>query len=139
MSIDPNSSDTTASDSDKIVAWYTLQGINNLTLLKNEYIKSSNSNTETPDSSNNADYILPQSSSSLLNESDLKNLSKETLALARNEIYARHGYIFSTEPFKSYFSAKKWYTPNPSFTGGNGQLNAVENKNIELIKKLESE
>ncbi|WP_241428102.1 YARHG domain-containing protein [Clostridium sp. DJ247] len=33
-------------------------------------------------------------------------LSKEELALVRNEIFARHGYVFQTDPYKSYFNGK---------------------------------
>ena len=37
------------------------------------------------------DYILPDSSSRILSDSEVSGLSKEELRLARNEIFARHG------------------------------------------------
>jgi hypothetical protein len=88
------------------------------------------------DSSN--DFIFPNSSVEVLKDYQLAALSKENLALARNEIFARHGYIFKTEPFKSYFPKKSWYKPNPSFTGNYAELNEIERYNVDLIKKYES-
>lgn len=42
--------------------------------------------------------------------------NEEILPYIRNEVYARHGYIFQTEPYKSYFESKTWYSPNPNFS-----------------------
>ena len=55
----------------------------------------------------------------------------------RNEIYARHGYIFTTEPYKSYFNSKSWYTPDPSFKGDDKELNEYELENVRTIKSVE--
>lgn len=77
--------------------------------MKNEYIKNNNcsSNNSIPDNNSyNEDFILPQRSYRLLTDDDVRYLSNTDLALARNEIYARHGYIFVMEPFKSYFPSK---------------------------------
>lgn len=82
-----------------------------------------------------SDFIFPNSSHVKLTDFDLKPLTKEYLALARNEIFARHGYVFQTEPYKSYFRNKTWYKPNPSFK--EGELNEIEVYNIQLIIKHE--
>ena len=66
--------------------------------------------------------------------SDLQDLSNHALYLARNEIFARHGFPFETEELKAYFSAKPWYSPN---AGGASALNAVELANAELILDIE--
>ncbi|CUP79286.1 hypothetical protein BH721_02045 [Clostridium baratii] len=84
-------------------------------------------------------YLAPDSDSAYLTEKELKGFSKNDLALMRNEIYARHGYIFRTEPFVSYFNSKSWYTKNPSFKGDNKELNKYELYNVNLLKKLEDE
>lgn len=84
-------------------------------------------------------YLAPDSDSAYLTENELKGFSKNDLALMRNEIYARHGYIFRTEPFVSYFNSKSWYTKNPSFKGDNKELNKYELYNVNLLKKLEDE
>ncbi|MEK6263439.1 MAG: YARHG domain-containing protein [Clostridium sp.] len=88
-------------------------------------------------SDGDANYIFTKSSSEKLLESVLATLSKENLALARNEIYARHGYVFKSQPLNSYFDSKTWYKPNTSFKGLNGDFNAVESYNINLITKHE--
>jgi uncharacterized membrane protein YvbJ len=84
-----------------------------------------------------ANYIFTKSTSEKLLKSDLATLSKEKLALARNEIYARHGYIFKSETINSYFDSKSWYKPTTSFRGLRGDFNAVESYNIDLITKQE--
>lgn len=83
------------------------------------------------------DYILSNSASKKLLDSDLSSLSKEELVLARNEIFARHGYVFQTEPYKSYFKGKSWYKPNSNFKGNDEELSKIERYNIELILKYE--
>jgi uncharacterized membrane protein YvbJ len=82
-------------------------------------------------------YIFPKSGSEKLLDSDVSILTKDNLTLAKNEIYARHGFAFKTEPFKSYFNSKSWYKINTSFKGINEELNAAELYNIQLILKYE--
>jgi hypothetical protein len=82
-------------------------------------------------------YILPDSSARYLTDSDIASLSKEQLALARNEIFARHGYVFTSQKYKDYFSSKSWYVPNPDFSGDVAGLNSYEQKNVALIQKAE--
>ncbi len=38
------------------------------------------------------------------------------LTILRNEIYAMHGYVFSTEWIAEYFQSQNWYFPDPDFT-----------------------
>lgn len=80
--------------------------------------------------------IFPQASDKLLTADDVNNLSGWDLKIMRNEIYARHGYIFKTEEMKSYFSYEKWYVPK--YEKVDDMLTDVEKKNIELIKRYES-
>lgn len=84
-------------------------------------------------------YILPKSGSEKLLDSDVSILPKENLALARNEIFARHGFVFKDERFKSYFATKSWYKPNPNFKDNDGELNNIEIYNVELISKYENQ
>jgi len=83
-------------------------------------------------------YIFPKSGSMELLDSDVSTLIKPNLTLARNEIFARHGFIFKTEPFKSYFNNKSWYKQNPTFKGSDEELNAAEIYNVQLILKYEN-
>ncbi|MBP1745016.1 MAG: domain/zinc-ribbon domain [Firmicutes bacterium] len=85
-----------------------------------------------------ASYILPDSSTRYLAESEISSLSKEQLALARNEIFARHGYLFQTQKYADYFNSKSWYVQNPNFSGDLEELNAYEQYNINLIQKAEA-
>jgi len=78
---------------------------------------------------------FPQASERLLTASDLKNLSKNDLKIMRNEIFARHGYIFQTEAMKTYFQNQSWYMPKDSNV--NSQLTNIEQKNIVLIQRYE--
>ena len=43
---------------------------------------------------------------------DLEGLSDRELKLARNEIYARKGYIFNDLEMAEYFGKKEWYRPS---------------------------
>ncbi len=52
----------------------------------------------------------------------------------RNEIYARHGYIFKTPDMKRYFAAQPWYRPR--FDNVDNQLTDLEKFNLLLIRKL---
>ena len=86
------------------------------------------------------EYILQNSSSRKLTKNDLKNLSKKQLRLARNEIYARHGRIFEDIELQNYFESQSWYEgtiPAEEFFDSE-ELNAIERKNILLIKKYEN-
>ncbi len=77
-------------------------------------------------------YILPNSNKVLLLEKDLYELSTSTLDYARNEIFARHGYIFKNENYKEYFSNKPWYKENSNFK--ESLLSEIEKKNAEFIR-----
>lgn len=86
----------------------------------------------------NGKYIIRDSSTRYLTEDEVKNLSKSTLALARNEIRARNGYVFPDKPdsivFKEYFESQPWYIPNPYF---NSPFNEYEKANVDLIRQVE--
>jgi hypothetical protein len=56
-----------------------------------------------------AGYVISGSSSLLLNEYDLEDLSELELTVARNEIFARHGKLFDTPELQVYFDLQPWY------------------------------
>lgn len=93
--------------------------------------KSSASSTGTP-----GDY--PEGSDELLSEDDLDGYSAEELKIIRNEIYARHGYIFQAADLIEHFSGESWYDgTNASATAVYNTFSEIEKKNVELIKALE--
>ncbi len=71
----------------------------------------------------------------LLSRDDLVNFSKLELKMLRNEIYARHGYIFKTKDMVDYFSSQNWYQPR--YTDVSAMLSDIELSNIKLIKSME--
>lgn len=85
------------------------------------------------------DFIFEDSDSRYLKASDLKKLSKKKLRLARNELYARHGYIFEDEELSEYFSDKDWYagTINGDDFSDKDIFNKYEIANRNLILKYE--
>lgn len=54
-------------------------------------------------------YLLSDSDMTKIAYYDVSSWDKELLALARNEIYARHGYSFQKEDYKQIFGMKAWY------------------------------
>ena len=86
------------------------------------------------------DFIIKDSGTRLLTESDIAGLSKEELALARNEIFARHGRPFSTAKYKEYFEQKSWYTINPDYNidDDKSHLNDIESKNVDFLLRYEN-
>lgn len=98
---------------------------------------SSNANENSDGNSTAGKYsIYPQASERLLNREDVENLSGWELKIMRNEIFARHGYIFKTEEMRNYFKYESWYVP--VHDNVDNMLTDVEKKNIELIKRYES-
>ena len=86
----------------------------------------------------NDDYIIPDSSTRYLTNSDLNPLSEWEIRIARNEIYARHGRIFKSEEIASYFASKSWYIPSiPPEQFDNSYLNAIEIENLKFITNYE--
>jgi hypothetical protein len=86
-------------------------------------------------STRSSDYIISYSSNCKLSYADISGLSKYEISIARNEIYARHGYVFTTKQYKNYFNAKWWYKPNKHFS--ERWLSSTENYNIAFLLKVE--
>lgn len=104
-----------------------------------ENSEDSNEETLRQDESENDGYILPDSDKRTLSKEDLENLDEETLMLARNEIYARHGRMFKDEAIQSYFNSKTWYegTILPEEFPEDA-LSEIEHKNAEYILDYEN-
>jgi len=83
----------------------------------------------------NADeYILPESSIRFLSPDEVRALSPEQMRIARNEIFARHGYEFQSEDLREYFSSKSWYHPGQDYDG----QNRFEECNAYMISVIEN-
>jgi hypothetical protein len=84
---------------------------------------------------NTPNGIFPEASQRKLTDLEIMNLSKRELKIMRNEIFARHGYIFKTNDMSEYFGGQHWYAPR--FNDVTDKLSKIEKENIQLIKKYE--
>lgn len=80
-------------------------------------------------------YLFP-SDRMYIKDEHLDSLTREEIALIRNEVFARHGYIFQKEPYKSYFSSMPWYIPDEDFT--DSAFSEIEKANVDAIVIYES-
>lgn len=82
----------------------------------------------------------PQSTYTLdkvrLSDEDVRYKSNWELCLMRNEIFARHGYIFSRSELRAHFENQPWYRGTTTRLG-DIHLNDIEKYNVNLIKKYE--
>lgn len=77
----------------------------------------------------------PEASTRYLSSSELAGVSKYSLRIMRNEIFARHGYIFKTDEMRNHFFNQSWYIP--LYDNVDGLLTPIEKANINLIKSFE--
>lgn len=88
----------------------------------------------------NRDYgvpgYYPEGSTRYLTYSDIAGKTKWQLSVMRNEIYARHGYIFRKNvDIKRHFESQSWYVPRYYYV--DHLLTDVEKYNIAFIKRYE--
>jgi len=72
-----------------------------------------------------------------LSRDEVAQMSRREMSLARNAVYARHGYQFKNAELKEFFEAQRW------FKGKTADINTItlsetEVYNINLIKELEN-
>ncbi len=85
---------------------------------------------------NASEYVFPMSEYYPLTEDMLLNMGENDLWLARNEIYARHGYHFKNGYLQSYFEKYAWYEDRgDSFS--EDEFSQIEKDNVSLFKKME--
>jgi hypothetical protein len=100
----------------------------------NKFLGGSGTASQSESNAPAYDYLFP-SDRDIVTEDQLYDFSKEEVALIRNEIFARHGYVFKNPKYKEYFGSKSWYQPNKNFS--DKVFNAIEKANIETIKRYE--
>ena len=85
-----------------------------------------------------SEYIFWDSNLRYLSDAEVANLSLQMLCYARNEIYARRGYIFNSQELRDYFGSKLWYHGTiPSSSFSSSVFNNYEMTNVELLKRYE--
>ncbi|MCQ2974094.1 MAG: YARHG domain-containing protein [Bacteroidales bacterium] len=86
--------------------------------------------------------VSPQGRWTFLSDEIVRNqalwrFDNKTLRIMRNEIYARHGWIFNSADLKSYFSAQPWY--HPGTDNNKIKLSQIEEINVNIIKNFEKQ
>lgn len=86
----------------------------------------------------NCEYVFPHSSYEDLMLRECEGMNALECRIARNEIYARHGRLFSDESLQAYFDSCSWYEgfiEPEEFS--EELLNEIELANIDVIKAYE--
>lgn len=78
--------------------------------------------------------VIPDSSERLLSAGDLRGLGAPELRIARNEIFARHGFRFSDPALRAHFERFDWYRPARASV----ELSDIEKANVALLKSAEA-
>lgn len=74
-------------------------------------------------------YVFPNSDSRYLSYANIDSLTDEARIIAEQEIYARHGEVFSDPDIQAYFDSRSWYYRGT----GTSSFNKYEEANLELF------
>ena len=86
---------------------------------------------------NSKDVFNKDASSYYYTEADLRNLSAQELTYLRNQVYAKHGYIFKSQELNNYFKQFGWYYPRAGVS--DAVFNRIEKANVEFIKNYQEQ
>ena len=96
--------------------------------------------SEVVDADAEGEYVFPNSDTEYLSYEEVSAKSDEDLLWGRNEIYARHGYIFQDESIRQHFENTDWYQGTVSSDQFDTSVfNDYELANIDLIVQVESQ
>lgn len=89
-------------------------------------------------------YLIEDSSTRPLTEQELREWQYEALDYVLHEIYARHGYHFTSgSDLALYFVQQDWYIERPLNISNEeileGELSEIEKQNEELIKRVQED
>lgn len=79
--------------------------------------------------------VISNSNTEKINKDEITNFSDWELVIAKNEIYARHGYEFGLVMLKDHFSKENWYVKSGGFKYSD--LSDIEKENIDILGKEE--
>lgn len=83
--------------------------------------------------------FLYQTDREYLTREELANEAPTVIHLAKNEIYARHGYIFRDKDLYNYFMGSIWYMPAIAPEDFRDEVfNEYEKANLELLAELDT-
>lgn len=72
-----------------------------------------------------------------ISTADLDRLTRDEIDIIRNELFARHGYVFTTDEWADFFDDYDWYVPDPSFNESG--FSKLEKQNIDTIVLYEEQ
>jgi hypothetical protein len=72
-------------------------------------------------------------SQSYISATQLDNLLYVDLVDYKNELLARHGYIFEEQGLVDYYNTRGWYSPTNNYLVATSQFNQYESTNFNLI------
>ncbi len=82
-------------------------------------------------------YILP-TDSRLITIDELEGMDRSESYMVINEIYARHGKIFSTKSVREYFESQAWYVPVTEDSAAiEAQFSDIERTNLETVAEYQ--
>ena len=69
---------------------------------------------------------------------DFEGLSPEVIHIAKNELYARHGYSFRDEDLSNYFMGQIWYSPSVMPADFSEKtFTETEVKNLDMLNSID--
>ncbi|MDD3796924.1 MAG: YARHG domain-containing protein [Lachnospiraceae bacterium] len=85
-----------------------------------------------------SDFIIWDSNIRYLSAEEISGMSLQQLNYAKNEIYARRGYVFQKQELRDYFNSKYWYYGTLPLAQFSPEVfNDYEAANIALLEKHE--
>lgn len=103
-------------------------------VFKDNSDEASKNSSETDINQSDSLFLIPHSNVSKVTSEDIKNFSLNDIKIAKNEIYARHGYVFETESLQQYFDSQSWYKRDPAYQG---ELEDIEAYNVRYLENIE--
>jgi YARHG domain len=103
-----------------------------------KYTDEETGKTETYTSSKNrvaSDAVFKiNASTQKLTEKELKNLRKLDMEIIKNAVFARHGYAFKKQTYRSFFEQTDWYIPVSNNV--DNELSTMEKDNVVLLNRF---
>ena len=80
----------------------------------------------------------------LVTDNDLQGMSLQQLELMRNEIFARHGWVFNRQDLQQHFQSQSWYRPKGNKSNqeqanrlAQAEMTSIEKQNVQTITAQE--
>ena len=90
------------------------------------------------DSSCYCKYLF-DTANTVYTKEDFDGLPAEVIHVAKNEIYARHGYSFRDTEMMNYFMGQVWYTPSVMPADFSEEVfTETEVKNLDMLNSIDS-